>query len=362
MMSIVSFLGLFAASALISAVVTRVSIALAVRRNLLDHPNERSLHTQPVPRVGGIGIVLGFLAPFAILRHGAHWWVLPTGMAAMAGVGLLDDFLNLAASRKYLLQLAIVALLMYSGLVVRELSLPMAGAMALGWLAVPLTLVWLTGFPNFFNFMDGTNGMAGGTGAIYGAFFAAFAYVEGRPELAMAGLLMAGSSMGFLVYNFPRAKTFMGDAGSLFLGLGAAILVLPQQAKTGGPVSAGEHVLAALMLCSVFIYDCTTTILTRLARGENILAAHRSHYYQRLARAGWGHTRVAWLYFAMHCVAGVLGMIYLKGTENVRVAALAADAAMLAGLSVLVRTAENTAQNVRPFRGLQWPSFHRSRR
>ena len=350
-MSIVSFLGLFAASALISAVVTRVSIALALRRNLLDHPNGRSSHTQPVPRVGGIGIALGFLLPFVALGHGAHWWVMAAGMAAMAGVGLLDDFLNLAAARKYLLQLAIVAPLMYSGLVVRELSLPIAGTISLRWLAVPLTLVWLTGFPNFFNFMDGTNGMAGGTGAIYGAFFAAFAYMEGRPELAVAGLLMAGSSVGFLFYNFPQAKTFMGDAGSLFLGLCAAMLVV-----------SGKDPVPLLMLCSVFIYDCTTTILKRLARGENILAAHRSHHYQRLARAGWGHTRVAWLYFALHCVAGMLGMIYLKGAENVRVAALAADVAMLAGLSLLVRAAENAVQNVRPFHRLQWPSFYRSRR
>lgn len=335
MTSLFSFFGLFAASALISAVVTHGSIALAVRRNLLDHPNPRSSHTQPVPRVGGIGIALGFLLPFAAMGRGDNWWVMPAGMAAMAGVGLLDDFRNLAASRKYALQVVIVALLIWSGMLLRELSLPMAGTIVLGWLAVPLTLVWLTGFVNFFNFMDGTNGLAGGTGAIYGAFFAAFAYLEGTPSLAAAGLLMAGSSVGFLFYNFPRAKTFMGDTGSLFLGLGAAILVI-----------AGNEPVPRLMLCSVFIYDCTTTIFKRLARGENIFAAHRSHHYQRLVRVGWRHTQVACLYFGMHCLAGVLGLVYVRGTENVRVVVLAADLAMLAGLSVLVRAVENAARKI----------------
>ena len=327
---------LFVASVVLSAVVVRFAIAHALRRNLLDHPNERSSHTQPVPRVGGIGIALGFLLPFATIAHGDYWWTMAAAIAAMAGVGLLDDFRNLPASRKYVLQLVIVALLMWSGVLVHELWLPFTGAVMLGWLAVPLTLVWLTGFPNFFNFMDGTNGMAGGSAVIFGGFFAAYAFSEGRAEAATLGLLMAGSALGFLFFNFPRARTFMGDAGSLSLGLCAAMLAVRQHDPMG------RHAAASLILCSVFIYDCTTTIFKRLARGENIFAAHRSHHYQRLARAGWGHTRAAWLYFAMHCLAGTLGLIYLRGGETAQLAALATVLIMLLGLSVLVRAADKT--------------------
>ena len=325
---------LFVASAVISALVTRFAIAHALRRDLLDHPNERSSHTQPVPRVGGIGIALGLVVPFMMMARGAHWWTLAGAIAAMAGVGLLDDFRNLAASRKYMLQLTIVALLMWSGMVAQQFWAPVTGTVSLGWLAWPLTLVWLTGFPNFFNFIDGTNGMAGGSAVILGGFFAAYAVTEGRPDAAMMGLLMAGSALGFLFYNFPRAKTFMGDTGSLSLGLCAALLALSRHDP------AGKHVTASLILCSVIIYDCTTTIFKRLRRGENIFAAHRSHHYQRLARAGWGHTRVAWLYYGMHCTAGALGFGYLLGERNVQIATLAADLAMLLGLSVLLRMAE----------------------
>lgn len=330
---IVSNLWVLAASGFISAAVTRVCIAQALRRNLLDHPNERSSHTQPVPRVGGIGIAVGFLLPFAVLVHGARGWAMLAAFAAMAGVGLLDDFRNLAASRKYLLQVAIAGLLIWSGIVVREFSLPLAGTITLGWLAIPLTLVWLTGFTNFFNFMDGTNGMAGGTAAIYGGFFAAFAYQQGQPGLAVVGLLMFGSSVGFLLFNFPHAKTFMGDTGSLLLGLAAAMVV----------ASAGQNVVALLMLCSVYIYDCVTTIFNRLGRGENIFEAHRSHHYQRLARA-WGHTRVAWLYFAMQAGAGLLGLMYVQGGQWVQIAALGMTVLMLLGLSGLVRVAESGAE------------------
>jgi UDP-N-acetylmuramyl pentapeptide phosphotransferase/UDP-N-acetylglucosamine-1-phosphate transferase len=199
------------------------------------------------------------------------------------------------------------------------------GTIHLGWAAVPLTLLWLTGFPNYFNFMDGINGMAGGTGAVYGGFLAAIAAMEGKPELAILGLLLAGSALGFLFHNFPTARTFMGDTGSLFLGLGVAMLAVMIK---GDP-------MVPLILCSVFLYDCTTTIARRLKRGENIFRAHRSHHYQRLVQSGWSHARVSGLYFAMHFVAGGLAVAYLRGGDAVRWGVLGAVALMLAGLTGL---------------------------
>lgn len=333
-MTSVSF---FLLSAVISAVATRVAIAHALRRDLLDRPNERSSHSQPVPRVGGIGIALGFLLPFLAVcqmpgLRPENGYAILLGLAGMAAIGLWDDLRGLVPLRKYALQLVIVALLIGSGLVVREFTVPFLGTIALGWLAVPLSLLWLTGFPNFFNFMDGINGLAGGTGVIYGGFFAAFAYLQGRSDLVMVGLLLSGSSLGFLFYNFPRAHTFMGDTGSLFLGMGSAMLVV---LLSRAPAS-GSAVVALLILCSVFIYDCVTTIIRRLAYGENIFQAHRSHHYQRLVRSGWKHTSVAVLYFGMHVAAGALGLAYLRASDIVRWGILAAILLLFAGLSMLV--------------------------
>jgi len=318
--------GLGVASVSLSWLVTLVCIRYALRRNLLDHPNERSSHSQAVPRVGGIGIFAGFVLPLLAAPHWDHWWVILLAAVGMAAVGLLDDFRNLSASRKYLLQLVIVAAVLASGSFVKEITLPFAKPLVLGWLAVPLSLLWLTGFPNFFNFMDGTNGMAGGAGLIYGSFFSAFAYLQGRAELGLVGLLVAASSLGFLFHNFPRARTFMGDSGSLFLGITFALLA----------VLMPQCFVASLILCSVFIYDCVTTIFRRLGRRENIFQAHRSHHYQRLARSGWGHSAVAILYFTMHVLAGVLGLIYLYASDVTRILTILADLVMLSALSLLV--------------------------
>ena len=146
----------FILSAAISALATGVCIRYALRRNLLDHPNERSSHSQPVPRVGGVGIVLGFFVPL-VAGWGMHavklenGYGIMLGLAGMAAIGLWDDLRSLAPPAKYALQLAIAAGLIAQGMVVREVPLPGVGGIQLGWLAAPLTLVWLTGFPNFFN-------------------------------------------------------------------------------------------------------------------------------------------------------------------------------------------------------------------
>jgi UDP-GlcNAc:undecaprenyl-phosphate/decaprenyl-phosphate GlcNAc-1-phosphate transferase len=322
--------GLVISSAAISAAITRFCIAYALRRNLLDHPNARSSHEHPVPRVGGVGIFVGFALPFMALAHRDHWLVILLAGSGFAAVGLLDDFRNLAASRKYVLQLVIVAGVLASGVMLRAVTIPVLGMLRLGWLAVPFSLVWLTGFPNFFNFMDGTNGMAGGTGVIYGAFLAAYAYMQGRPELGVVGLLIAGTSLGFLIHNFPRARTFMGDAGSLFLGVTTALLV----------VLLFGSLVSSLILCSVFIYDCVTTIFRRLRRRENIFRAHRSHHYQRLVSSGWSHPKVAALYFAMHVLAGILGLVYLRSSVGAQIIIILLDLTMLLFLSRLVKVVE----------------------
>jgi UDP-N-acetylmuramyl pentapeptide phosphotransferase/UDP-N-acetylglucosamine-1-phosphate transferase len=326
---------LFILSVVISALAVEVLTRYAVRKNLLDHPNERSSHSQPVPRVGGVGIVLGFLMPFVIGGWGVHLlpqarYAVLLSMAGMACVGLWDDLLSLAPAAKYAMQLAIAGGLVWWGLVARDFTRPHVGTIHLGWPAVALTLLWLTGFPNYFNFMDGINGMAGGTGVIYGGFLAAIAVMEGRPELAILGLLLAGSSLGFLFHNFPTARTFMGDTGSMFLGLGVAMLAVLIHGDTMVP----------LILCSVFLYDCTATIARRLTRGENIFRAHRSHHYQRLVQSGWSHARVSILYFAMHCVAGGLALVYLRCGDVARWGVLGAVALMLAGLRGLVMWVE----------------------
>lgn len=337
---------LFPISCMIAALGTRLSIALAKRHNMLDQPNARSAHTEAVPRMGGAGILLGFTislwicwiwsqatgdAMFSGIPEAVLW-----GMVGFAVIGFLDDVWVLSPFAKYGMQLPVVVLLIANGILIRETVLPVGGRIALGIVAIPASVLWLTGYPNFFNFMDGINGMAAGAAIIHGCFLSLFAYREGRADFAIFGILLAGSACGFIVFNFPGAKTFMGDTGSLFLGMGTAALpVLLWNSSRNN-----RMFIALLMLVSVFLYDCSFTIIRRLLRRENIFHAHRSHHYQRLIHLGWNHTSVASLYFFLHLMAGISALVYLRAAPWQGRTALLCVFCLLGGLTGLVKWQE----------------------
>lgn len=276
------------AALLVSALAVR---HLAAGRTLvvMDHPNERSLHTSPVPRTGGIGIVLGI-----VLGEALAWWLAGGLVAgrAIAGcvllvfaVSLLDDIRGLAPLPRLLVQLLAAALLTAWGVAPAALALPGATVTLPPVVSVlfgVLLLVWMT---NLYNFMDGMDGLAGGMGAIGFATLAVLALLGGDARLALTGAIVSAACGGFLLFNFPPARIFMGDAGSSVLGFLAAGLGLA--ADRGGSIP----LWATLLVFSPFIVDATLTLLRRAAAREPVWKAHRSHLYQRLARLGWGHRR-----------------------------------------------------------------------
>lgn len=320
---------------------TAVSIRVSHRRGLLDGPNARSSHSELVPSVGGLGVLGGFffglalvlllpamgLVPQVIGLREALLIVLVGGGAA--ATGLYDDLRGLPASVKFSFLLALSIAVLVAGIRLDSVSVPFVAPVALGVLSVPLTLLWLTGFANIYNFMDGIDGMAGGTGVAYGIFLFLFASMQGQGTVAWMALLLAASSLGFLLHNFPRARAFMGDVGSLFLGMMFAVLVLWLAQDSQRPPT----LVALLLVCSVFLYDSGFTLLRRLWRRENIFQAHRTHIYQRLVQAGWSHARVSTLYWVLHAVLGGLALAYLAVSDSGRLAVLGA-----AGLVLLMLT------------------------
>lgn len=238
--------------------------------------------------------------------------------AGIAATGLYDDLRGLSPPIKFLLQAFFALLVVAEGIRLESLSVPPWGPVALGVFSIPLTIVWLAGFSNIYNFMDGINGLAGGTGVVYGCFLFLFAWLQGNQEVSVVALLLAGSSLGFLFHNFPRARTFMGDTGSLFLGMLFALLVvqLAQRSATSASLTA------LLLVCSGYLYDTGFTVLRRLRHRENIFQAHRSHLYQRLFQAGFTHGKVTTLYLVLHTLVGVLALIYLEVSEAARLGIL----------------------------------------
>ena len=311
----------------------------AARRRILDVPNERSSHTVPTPRVGGLAIVgvtvigIGIAGALGVLaiESSLAWAV--TGSILVAGVSFLDDIgelippVRLAAHVAAALPVVIVC----KGL--PAAVIPGVGTVRLGWAGAVLAVVWVVGLTNAFNFMDGIDGIAGGQALVAGLGWAALA---GAPAVRFAGVMLAASSAGFLVHNWAPARLFMGDVGSAFLGYWLA--VLPLVAARGD----GRSLVLGAVFVWPFVFDTTFTLLRRLRRRENVFAAHRSHLYQRLVIAGWPHRSVSGLYLAL----AVLGVASAGAWRAGRVAAwvvAAAIGAAAAGLWALVVWRERTS-------------------
>ena len=274
-----------------STLLTWIMRELAVSGGVLDVPNERSSHSVPRPRGGGVAIALAasgglvFLACREAIALNLLWGLVGGGIA-VGTVGFLDDRNQLSARIRIIVHLttAIWAVGCIGGVPPMRIDDQMV---SFGWISYPLaalTIVWAL---NLFNFMDGIDGIAASE-AVFVCGAGAALCVVGMASCAVpaAALVVAAASLGFLVWNWPPAKIFMGDVGSGYLGYVIAILALS---------AARENNIALfqwLILGGVFFVDATVTLLRRLMRGEKVYLAHRSHAYQRLARRWNSHLRV----------------------------------------------------------------------
>lgn len=287
-------------------------LRLAHQRQLLAIPNERSSHSLPTPTGGGLGVCLAFACalPVSLLGEHALQVALTTAAVLLAGwVGWRDDAKPLAARVKFGVLLVAAGMLLPLARLER-VELPYLGTLELGVLAIPLSLFWLTGFTNAFNFMDGINGIAASTAAISGTAFAKAGLEHGDPLLVAAGATTAAAALGFLPWNFPKARIFMGDAGSLSLGLGLSFCALQANASGALPFAAGVLVLGP------FVFDSTFTVLARALRGERVWRAHREHLYQRLSRRLGSHVPVTALYAVLSLTLSGLALTYSTTAEH----------------------------------------------
>lgn len=304
------------------AVLAAIATYVMRRVSILDIPNHRSSHEQPVPNGGGVAIVLTVLVGFlAVYLAGdlvpiaeSHMLGLGVASVVIVFVGLLDDLKKLQSFRiKLVTQIFAAGVLVGFDIVIRDVTLPFAGNIALGWWAYPVTLIWVIGLTNAFNFMDGLNGLAAGTAVICSAFFGLISFFEGSLFIYMLCYVMAAASLGFLPFNFPRARIFMGDVGSQFLGfMFAALAVIAAE----NDVSRTSMIVMPLLFFH-FIFDTVFTLFRRLWAGEEVTQAHRSHLYQLLNRIGWSHVRVSALQygFAVLQGLGVLAILLDKSVE-----------------------------------------------
>ncbi len=307
------------AGAFLSALGCRALASFAQRRQLLDRPNERSLHKAPVPRLGGVAIVFGSWVPIAAAwalssRRDSALLAWLVASLLVAGLGLIDDLKPLRASVRFLVQIGASAAFCVVVGVPAHIAVTRAFELSLPYpVALALYTVWLVGVLNIFNFMDGMDGLAG-TQALTAGLAVAGA-LSSRPELAWIGVVIAAASAGFLSYNAPPAKIFMGDAGSTYLGFTfASLLVLGSDASPPLPIAVAPLALAP------FLLDGTFTIFRRLSRGEKVWQAHRSHLYQRAVQTGLTHRQVLAPYAAWSALAAACAIVASRGDPAILMA------------------------------------------
>lgn len=299
------------AYALVPAAVTALFIALARRASwsalLSDHPNERSLHATPTPRLGGLGVLAGAL-PFAALAADGPLAVALACAVALALVSFLDDLRSLP------IEVRLPAHAVASLTVV--LAIGSIGRWT--WVEAAVAVAAITWMANLYNFMDGADGLAGGMAVIGFAALALAAHAAGHAPLALASLAIASAAAGFLVHNLPPARVFLGDCGSVPLGFLAGSL------GAYGVAVAAWPAWLPLLVFSPFIVDATVTLGRRLARREPVWKAHRSHCYQRLVLAGWSRARLVGAAYALMLAAAASALWALREGSATRYAIILA--------------------------------------
>lgn len=314
-------LAAFAAALALSWAATGAVTAWLRRRAVLDQPNERSSHTVPTPRGGGLGVMAAVLPLWALLGSGPAWAALLA--VPLAVVSWLDDTRGLPPAPRFLVQLAMVG----AGLALLPDG-PVLQGLAPLWLDRVFALLAWVWFVNLFNFMDGIDGITGVETAAIGAGLAAIAPLTGGNAAPAA--VLAGAALGFLRWNWAPARVFLGDVGSVPLGFLLGWLLLSAAAR-------GQWA-PALILPAYYLADATLTLTRRVLRGEKPWTPHREHFYQKAARAAGGHAAVAATVLVADALLVGLAVIALARPWAAVVAAALLVGGLLARLTRLART------------------------
>ncbi|MDQ6955153.1 MAG: glycosyltransferase family 4 protein [Mariprofundaceae bacterium] len=275
------------------------------RVKIMDVPNERSSHERPTPSGGGMAIVITFMVGvIAIFVFAdAHidrrfFWGFLVSTLAIATISYYDDIKNYSAKIKLVTHFFAVLLVLAAGNVLDELALPVFDSVELGWAGYLLTFFWLLGLSNAYNFMDGIDGMAASMAVITCAFFGWITFHQGSHVIYIVCYSILAGAAGFLFWNRPPARIFMGDIGSAFLGFTLACMAIIADRYD---MSHTSFLVVPLLLFH-FIFDTSFTMCRRALHGENITQAHRTHLYQLLVRMGMSHASVTGSY----CLLGII--------------------------------------------------------
>ncbi|WP_066175639.1 glycosyltransferase family 4 protein [Bacillus marinisedimentorum] len=284
---------------------------IAIKIGATDTPNGRKVHTKIMPRLGGLSIVLGVLVGYLYLRPVLPYFTpIAIGATIIIIIGILDDKYTLPASIKFLAQLAAAIIVVASGLKVDFVTLPFNGKIELGVFGYIVAVLWIVGITNSINLIDGLDGLAGGVAAIATGSILVMALIDNQFAVVALSVILLGSTLGFLYFNFHPAKIFMGDTGALFLGYTISIISMLGLFKS---VTAFSLIVPIIVL-GVPIVDTFFAIIRRFLNRQKISAPDKSHLHHCLLGLGFSHRNTVLLIYSLSLFFGLSAILFSAAT------------------------------------------------
>jgi len=304
------YLAIFSSSFGIAIAATPLAKKISVKAGAIDMPRLRGMHEEPIPRMGGIAIVLGFLAALGIAAifmpevHTLQFLGFVVGALIIVAAGIIDDIRELKPGMKLALQIVASLVPIFSGISFDFLKAAFP-AILNDSLSIPITLIWIVGLTNAVNFIDGLDGLAAGVSTIAALSLLVLCLITGSGLAVVLAAALAGSCLGFLPRNFNPAEVIMGDTGSQFLGYVLAV------SSILGPFKA--YALLSVVIVSFVlalpIFDTAFAILRRLWAHKPIYAADRGHLHHRLIDSGYSQKQTVVLLYVLSAVSGVIAIV-----------------------------------------------------
>jgi UDP-GlcNAc:undecaprenyl-phosphate GlcNAc-1-phosphate transferase len=306
-------------SALATFALTPVARWLALYLGAIDLPSERKIHRGAMPRLGGLAVVGGFCFPWVAFYvvnnrvtrtfqdYETLFTVLLVGASAMLVLGIYDDLRGVKASTKFVVQLVIALFLYYGGYRITALTNPFGQSLQLSpLLALPVSVLWIVGITNALNLLDGIDGLAAGVTACISLSLALIDILSGNVIVALLTLCLAGACLGFLPFNFSPARIFLGDSGSLFIGVVLACIGMMSFFKA----ATATFIIVPLFVFGLPLYDTMTVMLGRARRGQPIFQADKSHVHHRLLALGLNHRQAAYFLYTIKVLLGAGAVLF----------------------------------------------------
>ncbi|MBI3787737.1 MAG: undecaprenyl/decaprenyl-phosphate alpha-N-acetylglucosaminyl 1-phosphate transferase, partial [Ignavibacteriales bacterium] len=332
----------FVVPGIFSLILTPGVIRLANFIGAIDHPDERKVHSHPIPRLGGVAIFISFLSSLVIFyffdptRASSLWIVSHQGIMLIASLllvfllGIWDDLQSLKPGQKFLIQLIAATIAYLAGFRISSVTHPLGESipLALGMLDFPATILWIVGVSNAFNLVDGLDGLASGIALIAASTIGAIAYLNGDMTTAIPAFILGGALIGFLWYNFNPARIFLGDSGSLFIGFALAILSMQSSTKGSTAFAIVVPILCVGLPIMDTLLSMTRRLLSsllpeRLRRGSFLHKLHsmflpdKKHIHHQLLARGYSQRRAVLILYVVSCLFGLgaFGVTILNNTQ-----------------------------------------------